>query len=107
MKRIMTTQEAQVSKDRAVRFATNVLDDPDLADQIADESIEDWTDRKGITIENPERERRTMPTNKELTMRIQELEDELSDYQDREAQLLEIYGVEDESDEEETDEDEE
>ena len=52
--KILTREQAQSRKDQAARFAENVLDDPDNADDIASEDLDDWVERKGITlIDNP------------------------------------------------------
>jgi hypothetical protein len=102
MKKKMTEREAEISKARAARFAANVLKDDELADQIADASLNEWADRKGISIENPRKEK-IMATKSQLEERIEQLEEELSEYQDREEQLLEILGVEDADDDEDGD----
>jgi len=48
--KILTRDQAQSRKDKAVRFAENVLDDSDLADSIADEDLDSWSERKKITL---------------------------------------------------------
>ena len=55
--KILTRDQAQAKKDQAVRFADNVLDDPDLADTIEAEGLDDWVQRKKITLieNNPKR----------------------------------------------------
>src|SRR5215467_13316362 len=54
--KILTREQAQSRKDAAVRFAENVLDDPDKADDIESEDLDDWIDRKKITlIDNPKK----------------------------------------------------
>jgi hypothetical protein len=50
--KILTRDQAQARKDAAVRFAENVLDDPDKADAIESEDLDDRITRKGITIVN-------------------------------------------------------
>lgn len=55
MKKFMTREQAQTSKDRAARFVLNVLQDPDGAQAIEDESLDDWVERKKITLTNPHR----------------------------------------------------
>ena len=46
--KILTREQAQSRKDAAVRFAENVLDDPDKADDISSEDLDSWIERKGI-----------------------------------------------------------
>ncbi len=58
MKKILTREQAQTSKDRAARFVSNVLHDPDKAQEIKDESLDDYVERKKITLTNPTRPRR-------------------------------------------------
>jgi hypothetical protein len=48
--KILTREQAQARKDAAVRFAENVLDDPDKADDIESEDLDDWIERKRITL---------------------------------------------------------
>jgi hypothetical protein len=40
--KILTREQAQSRKDQAARFAKNVLDDPEKADDIASEDLDDW-----------------------------------------------------------------
>jgi len=51
----LTRDQAQARKDKAVRFASDVLEDDDLADEIEDESLEDYAERRRIQITNPRR----------------------------------------------------
>ena len=53
MAKELTREQVQSRKDKAVRFTENVLDDPDRADEIADESLEDYAERRGFTLTNP------------------------------------------------------
>jgi hypothetical protein len=45
-----TIQQVETAKKRAVRFLQNVLDEPERADQVAQESVEDYADRRKIQI---------------------------------------------------------
>jgi hypothetical protein len=49
---VMTPEQVQNRKDKAVRFVADVLQDPDRAAEIDSESIEDYAARKKIQI-NP------------------------------------------------------
>jgi hypothetical protein len=46
-------RKLQPRKERAVRFVRDVLGDPDWAEEIAEESLEDYADRRKIRIANP------------------------------------------------------
>ena len=90
----MTVRQAETSKARAERFVRNVLEDDDHADAIADESLEDWADRKGVRIEenprcvSPETIEggivvATGQTKADLLERVKELEDENQELNDQ------------------------
>ncbi len=50
----LTRDQLQLAKERAVRFVEDVLDDPDRAAEIAEESLDDYAARRRIEIvENP------------------------------------------------------
>jgi hypothetical protein len=51
----LTREQLQSRKDKAVRFVRDVLDDPDGADEIEDEDLEDYADRRHIELVNPRR----------------------------------------------------
>jgi hypothetical protein len=87
--RILTRDQAESRKAAAVRFATNVLDDPDKADDIESEDLDDWIARKRITlIENPSKRsnRKKMPngsqTKQDLLDQIDDLTQQNQDLQD-------------------------
>ena len=61
----LTREQVQARKDKAVRFVRDVLDDPERADEIEDESLEDYAERRKFQIVNPRRIRR-MATKREL-----------------------------------------
>lgn len=51
---MLTRDQLETRKEKAVRFVENVLDDPSRADEIADESLESYAQRRQIQIvENP------------------------------------------------------
>jgi len=52
LKKYQTLEQVEQTKAKAARFADNDLDDPDLADDLEDESPEDYAARKGIVITN-------------------------------------------------------
>ena len=66
-------EQLQGRKDKAVRFVQNVLQDPDRADEIADESLERYAERRKITLANPVRRDAIMATKQELLDQIADL----------------------------------
>jgi hypothetical protein len=58
----MTYDRAAAKKDKAERFVRDVLGDDDRADEIGDESVESYAERKHYKIENPDWRVRTMAT---------------------------------------------
>lgn len=80
-----------------MRFTRDVLGDPERADEIEDESLEDYAERRKIQIVNPtERGNRTMATKQELEEQIQELEEENQELQDRLDAVADLVTGEDE-----------
>jgi hypothetical protein len=74
-------------KEKAVRFTRDVLRDPDRGEEIADESLEDYGQRRKIQITNPsKRKKAIMPTTKskaELEAENVDLRDENQELQDQ------------------------
>jgi len=52
LKKYQTYDQVERTEAKASRFAADVLEDDDLADDIEDESPEDYAERKGIVITN-------------------------------------------------------
>ena len=44
----LTREQIQSRKDKAVRFTRDVLDDPERAEEIAEESLESYAERRGF-----------------------------------------------------------
>lgn len=85
MKRL-TREQVESRKEKAVRFTDNVLGDSDRADEIADESVESYAERKRIEITNPNNRRDTVSrakTKTELEAEIEELQQENEELQDQ------------------------
>jgi hypothetical protein len=81
----VTIEQVESKKDKAVRFLRDVLEDDDRADEVEDESPEDYANRKGLKISNPLR-RSTIPVangNDVMT------KDDLQDCIDQATQILE------------------
>jgi hypothetical protein len=51
----LTREQARSRKDKAVRFVRDVLDDPERADEIEDEDLEDYAERRKIQLTNQRR----------------------------------------------------
>ena len=111
--KILTRAQAQARKDAAVRFSENVLGDPDKADDIESEDLDDWIERKKITLIDNPRERSLKMANggidprskSELLDYIDELEAENSDLQDALDAVADIVSAPEEEDEEDSDDD--
>ena len=80
----LTRAQLESRKEKAVRFTRDVLDDPDRADEIADESLEDYAQRRKIQITNPSRRRNAIMAR---TKSKAELEAEIDDLKDENAEL--------------------
>lgn len=58
-KKKLTRQEVEKRQDKAVQFLRNVADDPELANDIEDLSVDEYAERKGFElVKNPSRKRR-------------------------------------------------
>jgi len=65
---------------KAVRFAEDVLEDEDLADELDDLSVEDYADRKRVTITSPNKENRKMPSTPAINKKqLEDILDQVSD----------------------------
>lgn len=113
--KLKTLDQVESMKAKAVRFVRDVLGDEDRAEEIEDESPEDYAERKRIEIVEPNPLRKrficmpTGPTKADLESRIEELEAENEDLQERLNSINEIVNGDEEEDEdsEEESEDEE
>jgi len=87
----MTRQQLEKRRAQAVRFTRDVVGDPDRARDIEGESLEEYAERRRITLTNPKGVRRmAIQTRKELLERIEELEGENEELQ---SQLDEIADI--------------
>ena len=96
----LSRRQLESRKAQAVRFTRDVLDDADRADEIEDESLEDYAERRHIQMVNPKGVRK-MPvrTRRELLERIEELEEENENLQSRLDEISDIIGDEEEEEE--------
>lgn len=88
MPKALIPEQLQGRKEKAVRFVRDVLRDDERADEIEDESLEDYAERRKIKLLNPRGE--PMATKQELFDRIKELEDENEELQ---SQLDEVADI--------------
>lgn len=109
----LTRRQLESRKEKAVRFTRDVVDDPDRAEEIAGESLEDYAERRGITLANPRRLRnmaRPVKTREELQAEIsdlkaenQELQEQTDELQDQLDSIAEIVAPGDEDEDEDDD----
>ena len=93
----LTRKQLESRKAKAARFTRDVLDDPDRADEIEDESLEDYAEHRRIKIQNPKGvTHMAIRSRKELLDRIEELETENEDLQTRLDEIKDIIGDEEE-----------
>jgi hypothetical protein len=98
--KILTRDQAEARKAAAVRFAENVLGDFDKADDIAAESLDDWIERKKITlIGNPGRSLKMAGngngdprTKTELLDTIDDLQQQVDDLNDTLDSIMDLAG---------------
>ena len=99
MPKTLTPEHLQSRKDKAVRFTRDVLDDPDRAEEIEDESLEDYAERRGIQITNSGKRRNAImaqgKTKADLEAEISDLQDENQELQDQLDAIADIVGGED------------
>ena len=123
MLKALTREQLQSRKDKAVRFVRDVLGDPDRAEEIEDESLDSYADRRKIRLTNPQRMKSRvirevedyMPkgeTKAELLEKIQELEeenkelnDQLDEVTDKLEDVLDVVAPDETDSDEDTEED--
>jgi hypothetical protein len=104
----LTRDQLQSRKDKAVRFTRDVLSDPERADEIQVETLEDYAQRRRIVLTNPNSRNSQMAiakTKAELESQIEDLEAENQDLQEQLDAIADIVGGEgqDEDDLDDTD----
>jgi hypothetical protein len=96
----LSRDQITTRKEQAERFVRGVLGDDERADEIADESIEDYAERRKIHITNPQRRGTRMSTKQELQERIRELEEENEELSDQLEEIADIVSPDGEESEE-------
>jgi hypothetical protein len=100
----LTRKQLEGRKEKAVRFVRDVLEDPERADEIEDESLEHYAQRRKISMVNPRR-KPIMATKEGLKDRIRELEEENDDLQDQLDKIADIAAPIEDNDDDRGDED--
>jgi len=106
----LTREQLQSRKDRAVRFLRDVKDLPERADEIEDEDLESYAERRRIQLINSGRTRSMAnggdPRSKQdLLDEIDDLQQENQDLQDQLDAIADIVSPPEEEDEEDDDDD--
>jgi hypothetical protein len=100
----LARDQLQSRKKQAVRFTRDVLDDPDRAEEIADESLEDYAERRKIQITNPSNRRNAImarsKSKAELEAENADLKDENAELQDQLDTIADIVAPADEDEDE-------
>ncbi|MGA2609609.1 MAG: hypothetical protein ABSH01_19390 [Terriglobia bacterium] len=96
----LTRQQLEQRKEKAVRFTRDVREDPERAAEIADESVEEYAERKHIQIQNPRRMLH-MASKRELEERVDELEQENEDLNQLLDDVQDLVAPEEEADQDE------
>src|SRR5262245_29817784 len=103
----LTRNQVTTRKEQAERFVRDVLGDDERAEEIAEESVDDYAERRRFRITNPHRRRKPhMPSKQEMQERIRELEAENEELTDKLDSIAELVSPEDEEEEEEGEDDE-
>ena len=89
MAKTLTRAQVKSRKEKAARFVRDVLGDSVRAEEIDDESLEDYAERRKINMRvNPHGGH--MATKEELEARIRELEEENDDLQNQLDKIADI-----------------
>jgi hypothetical protein len=104
----LSREQLQSRKEQAVRFTRDVLGDSDRADEIADESLDDYAERRKIQLTNRGKRRNaSMATKQELLDQIADLEEENQTLQDRIDAVADLVSEDGEPDDEPSQDEEE
>jgi hypothetical protein len=113
MLKSLTREQLQSRKDKAVRFVRDVLDDPDRADEIEDEDLESYAERRKISIINTGRSNYMANggnggngrTKADLLNEIDDLQQENQDLQDQLDAIADIVAPPPDEDDDDQDDD--
>ena len=107
--KVITRAVAESRFQSAIRAAETLRDDSDLAEEIEDEGVEEWAERKGYTIKNPGKKggKKAMATRVSNAALRQELEELREENEELRATLADINRLSGDDDEEDDDYEEE
>ncbi|MGH9343548.1 MAG: hypothetical protein ACRD19_07300 [Terriglobia bacterium] len=101
MSKKLTRDQVAARQRKAVSFTENVRDDPDRADEIENMSVDEYAAERGFKMVNPGRRTTIMPkTRAELVQENSELNDYVSELEDRLDQVADLVVGDEDSDEE-------
>ena len=103
----LSRDQLEKRKAQAVRFTRDIVGDADRADEIEDESLESYAERRKIELVNPERSVTIMASKQELLDQITELKETVEDLEGRLDDVLDIVAPVEEGEGEYEDEGEE
>ncbi len=104
----LTRKQLQSRKAQAVRFTRDVREDDDLADEIDDESLDEYAERRHIKLVNPKGAKKMpIPTRRELMEQIKELEQQNEELQSQVDEIADIVAPSEEKEGEDDDQGEE
>lgn len=94
----LSRDQLEKRKEKAARFVEDVLGDPDRADEIRDEGLEVYAERRKLYIAENPIPGGCMSSKAELLERVKELEEENDELQDQLDEVADIVApVEDET----------
>jgi len=119
--KVISSEVAEKRFQAAIRAAETLRDDPDLAEEIEDEGVDEWAERKGYTIENPRKKGGKKPMATRIKIKnsaalVEEnaaLKEENDDLREENEELrstladIQLLSSVDEDDEDEDDDDDE
>ena len=105
--KLLTREQAESRKAKAVQFLRDVVNDDDRADEVDAEPLEEYAERRHITLANPAwKGTRIMSVDtKSLQRRIKELEEENEDLQTKLDDIADLVMPEEDEEEEDNQED--
>jgi len=109
----LTREQIRGRKEKAARFTETVVGDPERAQEIRDESIESYAERRKFEISNPNRSSghmaRTRKTIEDYKAEVDDLKDQVSELEEENeslaGQLDEIQEILEPEEEEEEEDD--
>ena len=105
----LTRDQLQARKEKAVRFTRDVLGDPERAEEIAEDSLEDYAKSRKIKLTNPSKRRPGIMASRrtiaELEAEVADLQEENQDLRDQLDAIADIVSPDEDEGEEDEDQD--